>query len=31
MFHDALTAVSQNPPRLLDIAQLAAESFTPKA
>lgn len=31
MFHDALAAVSQNPPRLLDIAQLAAESLTPKS
>ena len=27
MFQDALAVVSQNPPRLLDIAQIAAESF----
>lgn len=28
MFHDALAAVSQAPPRLLDIAQIAAEALT---
>ena len=30
MFQDALGAVSQNPPRLLDIAQIAAESIQPR-
>ena len=30
MFHDALAAVSQSPPRLLDIAQIAAASFERK-
>ncbi len=28
MFHDALAATSPNPPRLLDIAQIAAEQLT---
>jgi Fe-S oxidoreductase len=30
MFHDALGAVSENPPRLLDIAQIAAAAVTGK-
>ena len=30
MFHDALSRVSQKPPRLLDIAQIAAESIPPR-
>ena len=31
MFRDALSAVSQTPPKLLDIAQIAAASLPPKA
>jgi len=31
MFRDALAGVSSSPPQLLDIAQIAAASFGPKA